>query len=70
MHLKLSIFSPPPREAQCKWMQHCWPTTTNIVGCYMLHPFAHPVADCWVLSGVVAQSLKPVKFLAMCKRMQ
>ena len=23
--------------------QHCWPTTPNIVGCYMLRRFAHPV---------------------------
>ena len=29
-------------------MQHCWPTTPNIVGCYMLCPFAHPFACCWV----------------------
>jgi len=27
----------------------------------MLRPFAHPVACCLVLLGVVAQSLKPVK---------
>ena len=27
-------------------MQHCWPTTSNIGGCYMLRPFAHPVACC------------------------
>ena len=32
----------------------------NIVGCYMLRPFAHPVACCWMLLRVVAQSLKPV----------
>ena len=30
-------------------------------GCYMLRPFAHPVACCWIVLGVVAQSLKPVK---------
>ena len=35
----------------------------NIVGCYMSRPFAHPVACCWVLLEVVAQSLKPVKLL-------
>ena len=45
-------------------MQHCWPTTPNIVGCYMLHPFAHPVACCWMLLHVVAQSLKPVKLFS------
>ena len=33
----------------------------NIVGCYMLRLFAHPVACCWMLFRVVAQSLKPVK---------
>ena len=44
--------------------------TSNIVGCYMLRPFAHPVACCCVLLGVVAQCLKPVKLLAACKRTQ
>ena len=32
----------------------------NIVGCYMLRSFAHPVACCWMLLRVVAQGLKPV----------
>ena len=27
--------------------------TPNIVGCYMLCPFAHPVACCWMLLGKV-----------------
>ena len=48
----------------------------NIVGCYMLRPFAHPVACCWMLLRVVAQSLKSVKlfsqqlptFLLFCDR--
>ena len=48
----------------------------NIVGCYMLRPFAHHVACCWMLLRVVAQSLKPVKlfsqqlptFLLFCDR--
>jgi len=44
--------------------------TPNIVGCYMLRPFAHPVACCWMLLRVVAQSLKPVKLFAPCKRTQ
>ena len=42
----------------------------ELTECYMLRPFAHPVAYC-VLLGVVAQSLKPVKLsklLAPCKR--
>ena len=33
----------------------------NIVGCYMLRPFAHPLACCWMRLRVVAESLKPVK---------
>ena len=36
----------------------------NIVGCYMLRPFAHPVACCWMLLRVVPQSLKPVKLFS------
>ena len=30
----------------CKRTQHCWPTTLNIAGCYMLPPLALPVAWC------------------------
>ena len=52
------------RKAPCKRTQHCWPTTPNIVGCYMLRPFAHPVACCWMLLLVVAQSLKLVKLFS------
>ena len=63
-------------KAPCKRMQHCWPTTPNIVRCYMLRPFAHPVACCWMLLRVVVQSLKLVKlfsqqlptFLLFCDR--
>ena len=51
-------------QAPCKRTQHCSPTTPNIVGCYMLCPFAHPVARCWMLLRVVAQSLKPVKLFS------
>ena len=36
----------------------------NIVGFYMLRPFAHSVACCWMLLRVVAQSLKPVKLFS------
>ena len=43
---------------------------SNVVGCYMMRPFAHPLAFCWMLLPVVAQSLKPVKLLAPCKRAQ
>ena len=36
----------------------------NIVGRYMLRPFAHPVVCCWMSLHVAAQSLKPVKLLS------
>ena len=36
----------------------------NIVGCYMLRPFAYPVECCWMLLRVVARSLKPVKLFS------
>ena len=40
--------------APCKpWTQHCWQTTPNIVVCYMLRPFAHPVACCCMLLRIV-----------------
>ena len=40
----------------------------DVVESYMLRQFAHPVAFCWMLLPVFAQSLKPVKLLALCKR--
>ena len=49
-------------QAPCKRTQLCSPTTANIVGCYMLRLFAHPVACCWMLWRVVEQSLKPVSY--------
>ena len=55
------LLAPYSCKASCKRTQHCWLTTPNIVGCYMLRPFAHPVACCWMLLRVVAQILKPVK---------
>ena len=39
----------------------------NIVGCYTLRPFAHPVACCCVL---LHKSFKSVKLLSKCKRTQ
>ena len=57
-------------KAACKRTQHCLTTTPSIVGRYMLRPFAHPVACCWMLLRVVSQSLKPVKLLAPCRRTQ
>ena len=37
-------------EAPRKLTQHCWPTTPNIFGFYMLRPFALHVACCWELT--------------------
>ena len=56
---QISCLSPVQTDAQ-----HCWPTTPNIVGCFMLCPFAQPVACCCALLRVVAQSLKRDKCLA------
>ena len=58
------VFSPVQTDATllANNSQHCW--------IYILSPFAHPVACCWVLLGVVAQGLKPIKLLATCKRTQ
>ena len=39
-------------KAPCKPTQHCWSTIPNIVECYMLRPFAHPVACCCALLAV------------------
>jgi len=51
-------------KTSCRQTQHYWPTTPNVVA-RMLHPFAHPVACCCVLLGViVVQSLKPIKLLS------
>ena len=49
------------RDRKC--LESVWPRTLNIVGCYMLRPFALSVVRCCVLLGVVAQSLKPVKLI-------
>ena len=41
------------KPTQYKWVQHCWLIAPNIVGCYMLYPFAvtvsHVVACRWEL---------------------
>ena len=54
------------------WSNSTYFWTPNIVRFYVLRPFAHPVACCWMLLEVVAQSLKPVKLFssAPCKRTQ
>ena len=49
-------------KVSCKRTQHFRPTAPNIVECYMLRP--SQCTPCWVLLGVVAQSLKPVKLLS------
>ena len=48
----------------CKRTQNFRPAVPNIVGCYTLRPFAHPVACCCVLLGVIAQSSKSVKLFS------
>ena len=48
----------------CKRTQHCWPTIPDIVECYLMCPFTHPVACFCVLLGVVARRLKLVKVLS------
>ena len=49
--------------ASVKRTQHCWPTAPNIVRCYLLRPFAHPVACC-------CAKFETGQNLASCKRMQ
>ena len=34
-------------KAPGKRTHHCWPTSSNLVWCYMFRLFAHPVACCW-----------------------
>ena len=58
------VHTSPKYKVPCKRTQHCWPTTPSIVGCYMLRPFAHPVACCWKLLRVVGLSFKPVKLFS------
>ena len=58
-------------KVQCIRTQHCWLTTPNVIGCYMLRPFAYPlhvVACCWEL--LRKAGLKRVKHLATRKRTQ
>ena len=49
-----------PTISPCKWMQHCWLTTPNIVGCFIWCLLAQ---SC-VLLGVVAPCLEVVKPLS------
>ena len=48
-------------KAPCKRTQHCWPSTPNMVGCYMLCPFTHPVACRCVLLHPFARGLSCFK---------
>ena len=51
--------NPVSQQDQINILQNVLKSRTNgcnIVGCYMLLPFAHTVACCCVLLGVVAQS--------------
>ena len=51
-------------EVPCEpGMQRCWPTTPNVVGCYILRPFEHPVACCWECSCAkfeIGQTSEPI----------
>ena len=50
MHVRsccLANINLSPVQTDATW--HCWPTTPNIVGCYILRPFAHPLGCCCVL---------------------
>ena len=55
-------------------MQYFWPTNPNIVGCYVLRPFAHPVACCWMLIAcccavkLFSQQLPTFLLLRDCRR--
>ena len=51
----VKLLYPRVKPYMCKRMQHCWPTTPNIIECYMF---------CCMLLRVVAQSLKLVKLLS------
>ena len=46
------------------------PTLMDVTCCVRKHTLLHVVASCCVLLGVIVQSLKPVKLLAICKRTQ
>lgn len=48
-------------KAPCEPTQHCWPATPNMVGCYMLCPFTHPVTCCCVLLHPFARGLRYFK---------
>ena len=39
--------------------EHCWPTTPDIVGCYMLCALVHPAACFCLLLGVVVFHHQP-----------
>ena len=55
-------------KAPCNLTQHCWLTTPNIVGCYMLRPFPHPVTCCWVLLVKVLSQQLPTFLLFRDRR--
>ena len=54
-------------------MQYFWPTNPNIVGCYVLRQFAHPVACCWMLIACccakfkTGQTFQPFLLLRDCQ---
>ena len=59
-----TFFSPSERLHEKGMLLKPRANGRNFVGCYRLHPFAHPVACCWMFLCVVAQSLKSVKLFS------
>ena len=54
-----------PMQSDATLLAQQLPTLLDVTCCVRLHPLLlHVVACCCVLLGVVAQSLKPVKFLS------
>ena len=56
IHLGDQLFKYQNAEKQIKKPVKPRANGRNIVGCYMLRSFAHPIACCWTLLRVVAQS--------------
>ena len=55
----------------CKRKQHFWSAAPNIVECYMLRPFAHPVACCCTKSETGQtqfESTTPKISFVLCSR--
>ena len=69
IRIYIYIFFPPPSVSHPPSLSFFYSTLFFFSRPSPLR-FAHPVACCCELLGVVAQNLKPVKLLATCKRTQ